>query len=274
MPNNTPNFPSKTSALVFFSPTGTTRRNIHAVSDGIGFTQQSIYDLTLPQNRINPLPRIEEDLLILALPVYGDHIPSFLKSKLMELQGNGQPTVVLAVYGNVDFGLALLEMADILNHQGFNVAAGAALIGEHSFCNPSTPLAANRPNPNDLNTAQDFGRQIAKKLQSNPSSLIVLPGKLALAARILPDQSAILFSKVPELDPNLCNQCGLCARSCPMGAIDQTSLAIDTSKCIRCFACARICPKEARKIELNMRWISVPFLKAAASKKKEPALFL
>jgi NADH-quinone oxidoreductase subunit F len=48
----------------------------------------------------------------------------------------------------------------------------------------------------------------------------------------------------PEVDPELCRGCGLCARKCPAGAIAGERKAphrIDPALCLRCGACAQAC---------------------------------
>jgi len=48
----------------------------------------------------------------------------------------------------------------------------------------------------------------------------------------------------PVIDPEKCNQCGLCAMYCPDIAIDE-ELNIDLSFCKGCGICANECPKKA-----------------------------
>jgi len=83
-----------------------------------------------------------------------------LEETLEKLKGQGTPAVVIAVYGNRAYEDALLEGADWLEKQGFQMAAAGALIGEHSF---SAALAAGRPDQDDLAQAARLGEKEAEK---------------------------------------------------------------------------------------------------------------
>lgn len=51
------------------------------------------------------------------------------------------------------------------------------------------------------------------------------------------------------IDKNLCVECGLCVRSCPVSAIDLVRGEIDGKACIACLGCVNNCPEQAVVME-------------------------
>lgn len=54
---------------------------------------------------------------------------------------------------------------------------------------------------------------------------------------------------IRNIDVNLCNSCGLCARNCPMDVIrmgsDKKAHIHYLSDCQSCMLCEKLCPKNA-----------------------------
>jgi ferredoxin len=197
---------------------------------------------------------------------------------LNEIKSNGKPAVLVTVYGIIGEGVALNELQTIMENSGFKAVAAGSFIGEHSFSTKELPIAEGRPNQCDLQKAQNFGQNIVNKLKTidniNKSSLSIPQGKLPLMAKILPKNSASMFTATPYSDMSICNQCGVCAKLCPVSAIDKNTLIINDNLCLRCFCCVKRCNRKARKIVYKKKFFVVRVLNAKGKVKKEPEIYL
>ena len=93
-------------------------------------------------------------------------------------------------------------------------------------------------------------------------------------AKILPKNSARIFTKTPFADMSICNHCGVCVKLCPMNAINKDTLKINEDECIRCFCCVKRCPKKARKIIYKPKFLVCKILRAKNKIKKTPRIYL
>jgi len=263
---------------IYFSPTGTTKKTINSIIKGMGIFNNEIIDLTLPKVRNAGIPLINGDIVLIGVPVYEEKIPEIIYSFLTNLKGNGKQVVLVGVYGNIGDGIVLNELDFIAKNSGFKVVAAGSFIGEHSFSTDKIPIAPNRPNNNDLNKAEEFGKSIIEKVKNindlKDISLKIPQGKLPLMAKIVPKNSARLFTRTPFADMNTCTHCNLCVKLCPMGAIDKDTLEINEEQCIRCFCCVKRCPKKARKIIYRPRFLVSKVLTMKNKVRKEPKMYL
>ncbi|AKN31331.1 4Fe-4S ferredoxin [Clostridium carboxidivorans P7] len=263
---------------IYFSPTGTTKKIINSIVKGMGIVNNKIINLTLPKVREAGVPLINGDIVIIGVPVYEERIPKIVYPFLVSLKGNGNPVVLVGVYGNIGDGIVLNELDFIAKKSGLKVVAAGSFIGEHSFSTEEMPIAQNRPNNDDLNRAEEFGKNIMKKIQNIDSlkdiSLKIPQGKLPLMAKIVPKNSARLFTKTPFVDMSKCSHCNVCAKLCPMSAIDKETLKIDEEQCLRCFCCVKRCPKKARKIIYKPKFLVSKILTIKNRIIKEPKLYL
>ncbi len=222
-----------------------------AVVRGLGIPVVESCDYTLPGKRSSTdVIRVAADtVVIIGVPVYEEHIPQTVGNLLQKIQARQQPTVICAVYGNIGFGRALLELYDLAVTGNLQVVGAMACIGEHSFSSETASLASGRPDDSDLLEVMKFGEALKENLAKGKLSPIFrkdIPRSLPVMARILPGNSAKLFVSIPSAAES-CKLCGTCAACCPAGAI-RSDMSIDYSLCQRCFACVRRCPVAARAI--------------------------
>lgn len=263
---------------IYFSPTGTTKKVVNSIVKGMGIVDNKIIDLTIPKVRMDDPPLIDSDIVLIGVPVYEEKIPEIAYSFLAQLKGNGKPVILVGVYGNIGEGIVLNELDFITEKSGFKTVAAGTFIGEHSFSTQSVPIAHNRPDNDDLNKAEEFGKRIIEKIQKADNlddiSIKIPQFKLPLTAKIAPKNSARLFTKTPCADMNKCNHCNICAKLCPVSAIDKKTLKIDEERCLRCFSCVKRCPRKARKIIYKASFLVSKVLSMKSRNIKEPKLYL
>ena len=234
--------------LVCFSPTGTTRSIIQTIAKGINYNNIEFIDITKPVARQQVLRTKEDDLLIVAIPVYMGRVPALISGWLNSIKAENTPAVCVVIYGNRAYDNALLELKDILKSCGCKPIAGAAYIGEHSFSSEELPSSVGRPDKNDLYHARVFGQEIFEKLHSfsNVDDIadVIVPGNLPYGG--VTDLWKVDFILVNDA----CTQCGICAEGCPTGAISsENNKLIDIQKCTLCCACIKNCPQKAKSMK-------------------------
>ncbi len=263
----------KSLKLVCFSPTGTTKAVIQGIAHGINQSTVEMLDITKPEARDYQLQTSEDELLVVAVPVYVGRVPALVNEWLNTIEAHNTPTVCVVVYGNRDYDDALLELKDIMKKRGCIPIAYAAFIGEHSFSSSETPIAVNRPDASDLNHAELFGCKINEKLLSvsliDHISDINIPGNYPYRG----ETKTWIVDFIAVSDK--CSHCGVCAEECPVGAIDlENSTLIDKEKCILCCACIKCCPQNARTMKPGLVKDASIRVSENFKERKEPVFFL
>ena len=261
-------------ALIYFSPTRTTRRVLQEIAAGLGGTRGRELDLTLPDRDYSGVILDSNRVTVIGSPVYGGRVPDLAAERLRSLKAESAPAVLVTVYGNRAYEDALVELRDLVREAGFVPIAAAAFIAEHSFSSESAPIARGRPDGSDAAIARDFGIRVREKLEglSSPESADCpqIPGNIPYKEK---KPSA---SVAPYTDMEKCNLCGICAEVCPAAAVSVgDTVATDGEKCILCSACIKMCPEGARYFgEDAPVWKVVEMLRTKCRERKEPEFFI
>lgn len=244
---------------IVFSPTGGTEKVANIISNNLSKDITTV-DLCNRNTNFKKIKIEESEIVVIAMPSYGGRAPEIAIDRLKQIKGNHAKCILICVYGNRAYEDTLVEMEDAANDSNFNVIAAISAIAEHSIIHK---YASGRPDHQDETTLTNIVQDILNK---NQEKIAKIPGNR-------PYKKTMGAGIVPKTNKN-CVKCGLCVKTCPVGAIDPLTFHTDSHKCISCMKCVKICPHNAREVNKLLVSVAAMAIKKECSKRKECELFL
>ncbi len=222
---------------IYFSPTGGTKRVADILANRIVGAYQNI-DLCRNMDEIS---LTAQDVCIISVPSYSGRVPEIAVKRIRIIKANGAKAVLNCVYGNREWEDTLTELQDTLEDCGFVCTAAVAAVAEHSIFRQ---FAAGRPDSEDEKQLMEFADRIKAKLNDGVFGDLHLAGSHGTYKEVA--KGGAFKPQANEL----CTVCGICAESCPVGAIDKRDpRKTDRETCMGCMRCVSFCPKHARDFD-------------------------
>ena len=238
-------------SIHYFSATGNTARAVRLVGDRLEKAGHGVSYVPVKKNSVPPADIPE--LTLVAFPIWSWAAPHFILNYVRRLpRAEGSRAAVLSTCGG--FGAqGVEEVVRLLRHRGYRVVCS----GEATYPDNWT-LAMSPPAGEELNNILATGDALVLKFAEELLSGSPVFFHCAFGHKVWSWPIAMLFRLFGRrvmgkafMADGQCTSCGLCAKTCPVGAIrmeGSPALPRWNASCAACFRCINLCPVHAIQV--------------------------
>jgi len=239
--------------LIYLSQSGNTRTVAETMATALRDAGHGARTVALEV--ATPRDATAGELVGVGCPCLASQAPTPVKTFLRTLPPlGGRRAFVFATSGAAP-GRVLADLSGLLRGKGAEVVGGFLARGQDHHPAPYlNGLSPGRPDADDLAAARRFAVAVGEHVATGRSGPLAESRADAFApterfydlvARLSSDAVLRVVEPEPRLDASRCDQCGWCARVCPIGNIALEPYPLLGAHCIRCYRCLNGCPKEA-----------------------------
>ncbi len=237
--------------IFYYSGSGNTKLACQYISKNLANIELELFDMV----KAKDIPDLKP-YDIVGFAAFTDFLgPSMLIYNFIEKipQQDGKLAFVFNTYGFIS-GKTLKGLAKLATARGFKVVSGYSLHTPENY----PPMivkgrgAEEAPNEGEMASFEEFVQDLNEIIKSHQKGEEINTRKLKVGflGKILPIPAREKAKKrnmgEKFLDESLCEECGICEKGCPYGAITLAPKPkFDKDKCYGCWYCYNHCPNKA-----------------------------
>lgn len=230
----------------YFTGTGQSEQMAKQIQLFFKTDEVKLFNMTGAKEREKLVGKSICDQLMIVFPVYGSEMPLALKEAIRQLDGEGVPVILIALWGKAHKENAIYHAAKLLEERGFVVNGGIEVPTKHSYLEEKYPI------PLEVDNIAACFRYINEK-RGKVKAISICKESVMLGMKVIcafPEGTMPKIATKINFAPALCKECNLCIHKCPKLAIKE-DYSIDEKRCIRCLSCVTNCPYEARTVKVK-----------------------
>ncbi|MEN8141416.1 MAG: EFR1 family ferrodoxin [Thermodesulfobacteriota bacterium] len=253
------------ATIVYCSPGGSTLNVAQVIKKGLegDAAEVTMVDLAAKKEpgAAGAGPEDGARILFVGSPVYGGHAIPPVMDWLAEVDGASfDYAVPFVTYGGVMSGVAIQEMAEVMEEKEMVVLGAAKIVGEHTMMwEVDDPLGKGCPGgAEDAMVANLVTTVLAKMNKGTADDLAVSPSVLRYQPEEIYEHHktfnlALIKPQAPKriVNEELCGECQVCAEHCPTDAITFAPYPEFGDDCIICYNCVKECPEKAIEVDMT-----------------------